>query len=197
MAVEVLTIGHSTQAVGLFIERLRQHAVTAVADVRSMPYSRRHPQFSREPLADSLQKADIQYAFLGKELGARSSDESCYIQDKVQYGLLAQTELFRRGIEQVLQDASRYRVALMCAEREPLQCHRTILVARELIKHDCRILHILIDGSLEPHDQTMARLLKQLQPKRTADLFGPAMTLDEAYDRQASRIAYNRTAQHK
>lgn len=196
--IEVLTIGHSTQPIELFIERLRQHAVSALADVRSTPYSRRHPQFSRERLAASVQAAGIQYVFLGKELGARSSDERCYVHDKVQYAILAQTELFQSGLERVIEGASRYRIALMCAEKEPLECHRTILVARELIKRGCRIQHILIDGSLEPHERTLQRLVKHLSPKQTTDLFGtPALTVDEAYERQGSRIAYDRSSSRK
>lgn len=193
MTTELLTIGHSTQPVATLIEHLKRHRVTAVADVRSTPYSRRQPQFNQDRLATSLQGVGIRYVFLGKELGARTPDDRCYIDDKVQYRLLAQTELFRSGTERVLEVAATDRVALMCAEKEPLQCHRTILVARELLGRGVSVQHILIDGSLEPHGETMARLLKQLEPKSTGDLFGPPpLTLDEAYEQQGHRIAYVR-----
>jgi uncharacterized protein (DUF488 family) len=198
MTVEVLTIGHSTLPVEALIERLLRHGATAIADVRSMPQSRFNPQFNRERLATALKAAQIDYVFLGKELGARSNDESCYVDDKVQYRLLAQTELFQSGLQRVMEGAASYRIALMCAEKEPLDCHRTILVARELIRQGVAIQHILADGSLEPHGQTLERLLKQLGPRKaSADLFAPAMTLDEAYDQQARRIAYDRRARRK
>jgi uncharacterized protein (DUF488 family) len=195
MTADILTIGHSTQSAEEFIARLRSHAVTAVADVRSMPHSRRNPQFNRERLAAALKSAGIAYVFLGKELGARSSDERCYIDNKVQYRLLAQTELFQSGLERVLEGAATYRIALMCAEKEPLECHRTILVARELITRGCGVHHILIDGTLEPHTNTLARLLTRLGSKASPDLFGaPTLTIDEAYERQGARIAYDRRA---
>jgi uncharacterized protein (DUF488 family) len=129
MTDAVYTIGHSTHSIGRFVELLKSHSVTAVADVRSQPYSRMNPQFSREPLKEALRNANIKYVFLGKELGARSENKSCYRDGQVQYDLLAQTDLFKRGIERVKEGARTYRIALMCAEKEPLECHRTILVA--------------------------------------------------------------------
>jgi uncharacterized protein (DUF488 family) len=198
MTAEILTIGHSTQSAEQFLERLSRNAVTAVADVRSVPHSRRNPQFNRERLACVLQDSGIRYVFLGKELGARSSDESCYLDDKVQYARLAQTELFRSGLERVLAGAATYRVALLCAEKEPLECHRTILVARELIRYRASVQHILIDGSLEPHADTLERLLKELKLKDDGDLFrSREQLIEEAYDLKAGRIAYDRGAHRK
>jgi uncharacterized protein (DUF488 family) len=193
MSVEIYTIGHSTQPGESFVALLQCHAVATVADVRSQPHSRRNPQFNRDRLAAALASAGIEYVFLGRELGARSEDPSCYVDDCVQYQRLAQTGLFKSGIERVLQEGLTRRVALMCAEKEPLDCHRTILVARELELRDARIQHIHIDGHLEPHPQAMARLMKQL--KLSSDLFveGSAL-LDEAYERQGRKIAYQRPA---
>jgi uncharacterized protein (DUF488 family) len=191
MSVEIYTIGHSTQSGDAFVQLLRRHTVAAVLDVRSQPHSRRNPQFNRERLAVALRSAGIEYEFLGRELGARSEDPSCYVDDCVQYGLLAQTALFQSGVARVLQDAATRRVALMCAEKEPLECHRTILVARELERHDARICHIHIDGRLEPHQDAMTRLKKQL--KLSEDLLhGERELLDTAYEQQGRRIAYQR-----
>src|SRR4051812_29055863 len=94
----LFTIGHSVQEAPAFLARLKRHGVTALADVRSAPYSSRNPQFNREELRRSLKGEGIRYVFLGRELGARSTDESCYINGKVQYGLLKQTDVFRAGI---------------------------------------------------------------------------------------------------
>jgi uncharacterized protein (DUF488 family) len=198
MSVEIYTIGHSTQPDEAFVDLLRRHAVTAVADVRSQPHSRRNPQFNRERLASTLGHAGIQYVFLGRELGARSEDPTCYVDDRVQYSLLARTALFRSGIERVLQGSATYRIALMCAEKEPLECHRTILVARELVQRGASIQHILIDGRLEPHAQALTRLMKQLRLSGENDLFrDESALLDEAYERQGRRIAYERPASQK
>src|SRR5690242_9735719 len=132
MEQTVYTIGHSTHAIEKFIALLKSSQIEAVSDVRSWPHSRMNPQFNRETLKRSLREAGIKYVFLGKELGARSEDRGCYRNGQVQYDLLANTELFKQGIERVKEGAQKYRVVLMCAEKDPLDCHRTILVARKL-----------------------------------------------------------------
>lgn len=195
MNIDIFTIGHSTQSTGQFVRRLQDHRITAVADVRSTPYSRRNPQFNKEELGQALKANDIRYVFLGKELGARSDDECCYRGGKVQYSLLAKTDLFKSGIARVVEGAESYRIALMCAEKDPLECHRTILVARELVNHGYGIQHILVDSSLESHSDALSRLIKLLGMGNTEDLFrSPEMTRSEAYERQAERIAYDRNA---
>src|SRR5439155_9113013 len=123
----VFTIGHSTHPQERFISLLRQHGITALCDVRSTPYSRMNPQFNREELAGALLAQDIEYRFLGKELGARSDDPHCYEAGKVQYERLAETTQFQYGLKRVLKGMKEgFRVVLMCAEKEPLECHRTI-----------------------------------------------------------------------
>ncbi len=187
------TIGHSNHPIQAFLGLLQRHAITAVADVRSTPYSRFNPQFRREKLQTSLASAGIQYVFLGEELGARSRDSACYDSDgRVSYARLARTELFRSGIQRLLTGMMQYRIALMCAEREPLECHRTILVSRELVREGVPVVHILADGSLETHGQTLERLVTSLKLTET-DLFSDrADLIEQAYDLQAARIAYVR-----
>src|SRR5262249_40063791 len=141
----VFTIGHSTHSSEGFLALLRLHGVTAVGDVRSAPYSRFNPQFNRETLSESLRRADIKYVFLGEALGARSKDSSCYVNGRVQYRCLARTDLFKGGIERVARGAEEYAIALMCAEKEPLDCHRTLLVSRALVERGLVVRHILAD----------------------------------------------------
>ncbi len=187
----VYSIGHSNHSIEAFVGLLQRHGVTALADVRSSPWSRFHPQFNREALARSLKDAGIQYVFLGRELGARSDDPSCYRNGRVQYALLARTELFRQGIERVRQGAQRYRIALMCAEKEPLECHRTLLVSRALVEDaGIPVAHIHADGHLEPHEAAMQRLPELVGLPRE-DLFrSPEELRAEALQRQEARIAY-------
>ena len=186
----IFTVGHSTHALEDFVSLLQQHSVDAVADVRSVPYSRWQPQFNREDLTEDLKARGIAYVFLGKELGARSDDPKCYENGRVQYRSLAETPLFQSGIKRVRDGSRHKRIALMCAEKDPLDCHRTILVARELVANGVAITHILEDGSLEPHDETMKRLSEQLRLP-AQDLFFTADELeDRAYAAQEQRIAY-------
>lgn len=189
------TIGHSNHPIQKFLDLLLQHDITAVADVRSNPYSRFNPQFRREKLQASLAEAAIQYVFLGEELGARSQDPACYdATGRVSYTKLAQTPLFQRGIERLKKGATEYRVSIMCAEREPLECHRTILVAHELVRQSLAVTHILADGSLESHEQALQRLVVSLGLSTPDDLFGTSADLiEQAYELQAERIAYVRT----
>jgi uncharacterized protein (DUF488 family) len=186
----IYTIGHSTHAIELFIEHLKRHHVTALCDVRSQPYSRMNPHFNREELKNPLKGAGIKYVFLGKELGARSEDKSCYRNGQVQYELLAKTPLFKRGIERVKEGAHAYTIALMCAEKEPLDCHRTILVARKLAEDGLAVMHILGSGDLEDHAHAIERLIARLGVPG-ADMFRDhAAAVDEAYARQGKEIAY-------
>ena len=186
----VLTIGHSTHSLEAFVALLRQHGVTALADVRSAPYSRLNPQFNREALEQSLIAHGIKYVFLGRELGARSNDRTCYENGRVQYARLARTDLFRSGIERVIRGANEYRIALMCAEKEPLECHRTLLVARALAELGIAVQHILADGRLESQEATMERLLDVVGLPRQ-DLFRSRDELiAEALIRQEERVAY-------
>lgn len=194
MSKTVYTIGHSTHAIERFLMLLQQHAVSAVADVRSSPYSRVNPQFNREPLKQALKDVDITYVFLGKELGARSEDPACYKDNKVSYERLAATTEFQAGLERVKEGASRFRLALMCAEKEPLDCHRTILVSRHLRELGLPVRHILADGSVEDHEGAMVRLVRKLGLPEN-DMFRSAEEIQqEAYDLQGERIAYERPA---
>lgn len=190
MSATVLTIGHSVHTFERFLDLLRAHQVTAIADVRSAPYSRFNPQFGREGLARALKDAGVAYVFLGRELGARSEDPTCYEGGRVQYRRLARTELFREGLRRVVEGAASYRIALLCAEKEPLACHRTILVSRELVAGGTEVVHIHADGALEAHQAAMGRLLRLLGMPET-DLFRSREELwAEAYAEQERRIAY-------
>lgn len=186
----VFTIGHSTHSFRTLVALLRRHGVTVLGDVRSTPYSRLNPQFNRETLKQQLLTHNIKYVFLGRELGARSDDRSCYENGRVQYKRLAHTDLFCHGIERVIHGANEHHIALMCAEREPLACHRTLLVARALVERGLEVKHILADGRLEPHEATMERLLDLVGLPRQ-DLFRSKEELiAEALVRQEEQIAY-------
>jgi uncharacterized protein (DUF488 family) len=173
-----------------FVSLLNRHQITAVCDVRSSPYSRVNPQFNRESLKASLRNAGIAYVFLGKELGARSDDSSCYEHGKVRYERLAATEEFRDGLRRVREGTGKFRVALMCAEKDPLECHRTILVARHLESEGIEVQHILSNGRLEAHASAMSRLLQNLRIPEDDMFRSRAEILNEAYRMQGERIAY-------
>ena len=187
---ELFTIGHSTHLVERFIDLLKTHGITALCDVRSSPYSRFTPQFNREALKDELLRHRIIYLYLGAELGPRSSDPTCYEGGKVQYNRLAGKDFFQQGLVRLRKGMTTYRIALMCAEKDPLTCHRMLLICRNLRGNDIVIRHILEDGSLEDNRDTEMRLMKQskIDP---ADLFSSEEDqIQRAYDLQSEKVAY-------
>ena len=190
----VFTVGHSNHPLEGFVALLLQHGVTALADVRSVPHSRRHPHFNRAALAAALEARGIDYVFLGRELGGRTRDPALYEHGRVSYERVLRTEAFRAGIGRVLRGAARHSIVLMCAEREPLDCHRTLLVARALDLRGLEILHIHADGRLERHADAMDRLVEKFNLNAEGDLFrGPrsrAELVAEAMTRQAGKVAY-------
>ncbi len=144
----------------------------------------------REALEQSLIAHGIKYVFLGRELGARSNDRTCYENGRVQYRRLARTDLFRSGINRVIRGANDYRIALMCAEKEPLECHRTLLVSLALTELGIVVQHILADGRLESQEATMGRLV-DVVGLPNHDLFRSRDELiAEALVRQEERVAY-------
>jgi uncharacterized protein (DUF488 family) len=191
---ELFTIGHSTHSWEDFLELLRLHHIEAVADVRSMPFSARFPQFSKPVLELWLRRVNIQYVPLGGELGARRSERECYVDGVARYDLIAKTSAFQAGLRRLGTGSQRFRLALFCAEKDPLQCHRTILVCRN-IRSSFTIQHILADGSLEPHEAAERRLRRE-EGEGPDDLFlPPSVMLDRAYDERARAIAYREAAE--
>jgi len=194
---QLYTIGHSTHSALDFLTLLRQHGIEVIADVRSHPYSRRHPHFARERLRASLAEARIGYVFLGRALGARREEPECYVDDQARYDRIALLPTFAQGMNRLLSGAHHYRVALMCAEQDPLTCHRAILVCQELKKHGATSVHIHRDGSLEDAEASEWRLIREeLGDPEQADLFArrgnAAATLEQALAQRAARIAYRR-----
>ena len=191
----LFTIGHSTHQLEIFLELLRRHEVSVVADVRSAPYSRYCPQYNRGSIASSLKEHGIKYVFLGGELGARADDQSCYANGRVQYSRLAERQEFLEGIERLKKGVLNQRIALMCAERNPLECHRTLLVAQALDKEGLEVQHIHSDGQLERHRNAMDRLLDVVGLPHE-DLFRTKEELlAEALARQEERFAHREETQ--
>jgi uncharacterized protein (DUF488 family) len=188
--ITIYTAGHSNHSPETFVRLLRLHNINAISDVRSTPYSRFTPQFNRDALTDLLAQNQIAYVFLGNYLGARPNDALCYRNGKIDFARLCRTDYFQEGLERVRKGVARFTVALMCTEKDPIQCHRTILVCRHLRGKNVVIKHILDDGELEDNRDSERRLMDCLRMAKT-DLFKTYEDLvEEAYDRQGDRIAY-------
>ncbi len=187
----LFTIGHSSHALEHFLSLLSRWAIGRVVDVRSHPVSR-FAHFDKRPLADALRIAGVTYEFLGRELGARREEPECYESGRVNFDRVAVQPLFVRGLARVAAAARVERVALLCAEKDPLDCHRAILVCRHLGGRGLAIRHILADGEAETHEQAERRLVARMgiEPSLFDGPDGERGRIERAYAARAGQIAY-------
>ena len=193
---DLFTIGHSTHTAEKFLDLLRQHKVEAIGDVRSNPFSAWTPQFNRAALEPALRQANIQYVFLGDELGARRTEREVYIDGVARYERIAKLTAFQSGLERVRKGARKFRLALMCAEKDCLECHRTILVCRHL-RRDLNIGHIQEDGAVETHRDAESRLMKEEKIPQIDLFMNEADLIERAYDQRGPKIAYRENEEEK
>ena len=187
---QIFSIGHSNHSIDKFLSLLENSEINMVVDVRSAPFSRMFPQFNQETLKDSLSNASIGYLFLGDQIGGRSNDPDDYLDGQVLYKALANKETFKTGIERLKEGSAKYRIALMCSEKEPLDCHRTLLVSQALASNEIVVGHIHADGTVEVHGDALVRLLS-LHNLSSPDLFSDDTgRVQEALTLQEKKIAY-------
>ena len=162
------TLGHSRHDIAHFIELARQHGITLIADVRGQPFSRYNPQFNREKFRDSLESAGLAYQWFGDRLSGRPAEREFYGPDgDIQWDKLRQWPELQDGLDRLLFQAATKTIALVCAEENPLQCHRRFLLTPPLLAVGAEIHHIRGDGSVES-EQELARRSDDPQ----LDLFG-------------------------
>jgi uncharacterized protein (DUF488 family) len=150
-APAVYTIGHSNVSQETFIALLNSHSIEVLVDVRSAPYSKYVPHFNGDALKQAVLRAGIKYLYLGRELGGRPREREYYDSEgHARYDLIAESPQFREGIERLSRGIREHRIALMCNEEDPSECHRRLLVGRVLMKRGVAVLHIRGDGRVQP-----------------------------------------------
>jgi uncharacterized protein (DUF488 family) len=187
---DLYSIGHSNLAAERFTAMLRAACADAVADVRSVPASRFCPWFSAKNFAPLLAKDNMAYLSFGDALGGRPRDPSLYCDGIVDYEAMARAPSFQAGLDRLIADAARHRLCLMCSERDPLDCHRCLLVARALAGRGLTIGHILHDGAIEPHAATEQRLLELENGEGDLFVTGQNERITAAYRRRARAVAF-------
>jgi uncharacterized protein (DUF488 family) len=191
----IFTIGHSNLDPEQFLSLLSRAEVEAVADVRSVPQSSRFPQFSQSALEGILRDAALDYVFLGEELGGRPDDPAAYHDDgRVNYPARRRSYAFKSGIDQLLKLAQEKTVAMLCAEEDPLDCHRFLMICPELVASGVSPVHLRKDGHAESQEAAENRLLAAHGFSGVAanTLFPEARAeaLEKAYELQAQRAAF-------
>jgi uncharacterized protein (DUF488 family) len=195
----IYSIGYGNRPFDDFLKLLRRHRIDAVADVRSTPHSARFPDFSQPSFESRAKSEGLKYVFLGDLLGARPSDPELYENGRASYDAMARSSAFRQGLERVESGSEKFSIALLCAEKDPIDCHRAILIARHLIREGYNVTHVDADGELETHSELELRLLKLYKLDQTS-LFGAdsvAAVLSEAYDRRGRELAYDVDAAYR
>lgn len=186
----IFTIGHSTLSYESFLQLARAAHITAIADVRTSPYSRYYPHFNREVLKEKLGRDDIAYVFLGKQLGGRPADKSLFDKGVADYEKMALQLSFKAGLKRVVDGTKKFQIALMCSEHNPLDCHRCLLVGRALAEQRQSIRHIMANGEIA-HQSDIEQELLRLSGRQTKDLFASREEeLAAAYRSQAKKVAF-------
>ncbi len=189
------TVGHSNLELEEFLSMLAEHGVQMVGDVRSRPASFRFPQFNREPLEAGLRAAGCKYEFLGESLGGRPSDPHVYqANGLVDYFLRRKARDFVSGVDRVIELSRAQNIALMCAEEDPLHCHRFLMICPALLERDAAPVHIRRGGALELQREAEDRLLalNDLTAFTSGSLFVAerSCALEDALRRQAQEYAF-------
>ena len=190
----LFTIGHSTHTLKSFIALLNMHSVKEIWDVRSQPYSKYNKLFNRENIEQELNQTGFAYCFMGHELGGRVSHPDCYDnKGKLQYQQVACLPQFQSALNQIGDKLKTSSMVLMCSEKDPSQCHRMILICRELSQKvglfSEEIKHIFPDGSVKTNQEMEKVLMDKF--KIYPDMFRTEKECIEiAYNLQAQKIAY-------
>jgi uncharacterized protein (DUF488 family) len=164
------TIGHGSRSADDFLTLLKEYGIEYLIDVRSIPYSKFHPQFSQKALKLFLEQNGVRYVFMGDELGGRPIDASCYRQGKVDYEILKTKDYFKKGIERLEKAYNKdINVAIMCSERKPSECHRSRLIGKVLDAQGIIVQHIDETGKLKDQKAVASEFNKGYS---SGDLFG-------------------------
>lgn len=155
------SIGHGNKSVDELAAVLRHQGVAFVADVRSSPYSRWHPEFNRERLGPQLKLHGLTYVYMGDQLGGRPSDPACYNErGEVDYDKLVARPDFQAGLARLaVADGKGVRLAVMCSEADPAQCHRSKAIGEALLKqYGIDVRHIYGAGKVRMQSQIRSRI---------------------------------------
>lgn len=194
----IYSIGYSGFDIKDFIGILKSKQISIVIDVRSQPYSQRYPEYNKENLSNTLMCSGIYYRNYAKEFGARQ-DDRCFYTDEgyLDFDLFAKSPGFSHGFKKLIDSMERdYVIALMCAEKDPINCHRAILVSRVFAKSGYRVVHILPDNAEMTQADIESRLLNMYFPDRNQiTLFDEALDDNDylalAYKKRNSEIGYS------
>ena len=163
MATTLYSIGHGHKTPEEFIKELQSFGIQYLIDVRSNPWSKWAPQFNQDSIANILKEHNIKYIYMGDTIGGKPADESCYDKEGYfDYEKMAAVPQFQQGLQRLVKaNEEGYKVAVMCSETDPSQCHRSKLIGRELyVKSGIDMQHIVAPSQAIPEHQIITALTK-------------------------------------
>jgi uncharacterized protein (DUF488 family) len=174
----LFTIGYGARTLEAFIAALKVHRIEYLVDVRTAPYSKFKQEFSKDLLQYEVERAGIRYLFMGDQLGGQPRDPTFYTEGKVDYEKLRQQPIFQAGIDRLKKAFEQQRrLAIMCSEGRPEQCHRSKLIGEALAAQSVPVCHIDEDDRLIFQAEVIERITQGQM-----DLFGqPAFTSRKRY----------------
>lgn len=193
---EIYTIGYSSFKIEDFIQILKRNNITCVIDVRSNPFSEYFQDYNKDILEKKLKKENIMYRNYKKEFGARQEEPSFYPKGYLDFDLFTKSEQFNEGVLKIAKGIEMgFSFVLMCAEKDPITCHRNIMVAKAFKERGYNIKHILFDGSIESQDDIEKRMIKEYFPERNQMALFDENKSDEdlikaSYNKKNEEIGY-------
>ena len=184
------SIGHGNKSIETFIEELKFFGINYLIDIRSKPYSKYNPQFKQNELKFALLDKKITYTFLGDILGGLPEDRTCYTNGHVDYDKLKEKDFFKQGLQRLITaNDKQIKVAIMCSESKPEECHRTKLIGEELKKIGIVLYHITRSKSKQKDliIKSQGQVMLEVAPNGTINLFGEELSF-------GSRKKYNQDA---
>jgi uncharacterized protein (DUF488 family) len=150
----IYTIGHSNQSLDSFLKLLLDNGIQVLVDVRSIPRSKYANQFDSPALKEAITRAGLTYLYFGREIGGKPGNLAFYDSEGyVLYDLIAQSPDFKKTIDRLIDGIGKYKVAIMCSEEDPTECHRRLLIGKVLSTQDIDELHIRADGRVQSEQE--------------------------------------------
>lgn len=188
--IQCYTIGHSNRSIEEFIDLLSIQAINCIVDARSMPYSKYAIQFNKDTIKNFLESNKIHYIFMGDEIGAKTEDKKFLTDGKVDFNKLKEKEEFKNGIDRIIEGLTKkYIIAIMCSEKNPVDCHRFSLISKALKTKGISVKHIISQGEIKTQEQLEDEIVKNVE-KNQLNIFGESESIDYAYEKIAGKIGY-------
>lgn len=191
MTSTIYTTGYAGHTIPSLVQLLQAIGITVLADVRSTPFSGRRPEMDKPALMQALRDGGMRYIFMGEQLGGRPRNPKLYRAGKIDPQALLAHEGYKTGVARLIAGAAEHTICLLCAERDPISCHRGLYIAESLQEAGMQVRHLIGGEQPEDHQATRARMAELVNMEH-ADLFASENArLTMAIEHMREKIAFS------